>query len=179
MTESSHILYTIGHGARKAEDFLALLKQYGIRYLADVRSKPYSRFHPQFSQAALRKFLEENGIRYVFMGDELGGRPSDPSCYDDKGNIDYNCIRTKEYYRNGISRLRAALEKDLRLAIMCSERDPAMCHRTRLVAETMAHEGFKILHIDEKGGMKDHAEVMETIRRKNSSSGNSSELPFG
>ncbi len=71
-------IYTIGHGARKAEDFLALLKRYGIEYLVDVRFQPFSRYHPQFSQQNLKSFLEENGIRYVFMGDTLAGDPKIP-----------------------------------------------------------------------------------------------------
>ncbi|MFL5743227.1 MAG: DUF488 family protein [Niastella sp.] len=73
-------IYTIGHGSRSADDFLTLLKEYGIEYLIDARSIPYSKFHPQFSKDALKTFLEQNGVRYVFMGDEIGGRPIDASC---------------------------------------------------------------------------------------------------
>lgn len=70
-----HVLYTIGHGSRKAEDFIDLLHKYGVMYLIDVRTYPHSRFHPQFSRAALQSLLEAHGIRYVFMGDLLGGKP--------------------------------------------------------------------------------------------------------
>jgi uncharacterized protein (DUF488 family) len=91
-------LYSIGHGSRKSKDFLALLKKFGIEYLIDVRSQPYSRFHPQFRQNELKHFLEQNGIRYVFMGDELGGRPKDPSCYDNEGKVDYEVMKTKRLF---------------------------------------------------------------------------------
>jgi uncharacterized protein (DUF488 family) len=92
-------LYTIGHGNRKAPDFLALLKEYGIKYLVDVRSIPHSRFHPQFNRNALESFLSQHDIRYVFMGDELGGRPKDVSCYDMEGKIDYDRLKTKDFFK--------------------------------------------------------------------------------
>jgi len=31
-------IYTIGHGKRERDEFLALLEEYGIDYLVDVRS---------------------------------------------------------------------------------------------------------------------------------------------
>ena len=76
-------LYTIGHGARKEEEFLALLQQYDISFLVDVRSSPYSKFNPHFNQINLEHLLEEHNIKYVFMGDSLGGRPNDDNCYND------------------------------------------------------------------------------------------------
>ena len=82
-------LYTIGYGNRKPNEFLTLLKNFGTEYLIDVRSQPYSKFNPQFNQHDLKFFLERNGIKYVFMGDSIGGRPKDTSCYDDEGKVDY------------------------------------------------------------------------------------------
>jgi len=87
-------VYTIGHGARKIGELIQPLKDHGIKYLLDVRSQPYSRFHPQFRLDALQCSLEENGIHYVFMGDLLGGRPSDPGCYNEAGKIDYERVKT-------------------------------------------------------------------------------------
>jgi uncharacterized protein (DUF488 family) len=87
-------LYSIGHGNRKPEDFLTLLKDFGIEYLIDIRSQPYSKFNPQFNQNDLKFFLERNGIIYVFMGDTIGGRPTDTSCYDKEGKVDYYTKRS-------------------------------------------------------------------------------------
>jgi uncharacterized protein (DUF488 family) len=144
-------LYSIGHGSRKAEDFLALLQQYGITYLADVRSKPYSRFHPQFNKNKLDEMLASYGIKYVFMGDELGGRPDDPSCYNSEGKIDFNRLKEKEFYQKGIERLKTAYMKGLPIAVMCSERDPCMCHRTKLIGQTLGEQNIELMHIDDKG----------------------------
>ena len=149
------MLYTIGHGARKADDFLVLLKENGIDYLIDVRSQPYSRFHPQFSRNALKDFLEQYDIRYVFMGDQLGGRPQDPACYTN-GRIDYEKVKQQDFYRAGIERLKTAAAKGLKAAIMCSERRPEDCHRMKLVAETLTEEGVEVVHIDEKGELRAH-----------------------
>ncbi|THU36002.1 DUF488 domain-containing protein [Niastella caeni] len=158
-------LYTIGHGSRKSDDFLALLKEYDIEYLADVRSKPYSRFHPQFNQNALKLFLEQQGIRYVFMGDELGGRPADASCYDKEGKIDYEIVKTKDFFKRGIERLKTAYNKDVNLAIMCSERNPCECHRTRLIGMVLDNDNIILHHIDEHGKIKDHASVVREINK--------------
>ena len=148
-------LYSIGHGSRKADDFLALLQEYGITYLVDVRSKPFSRFHPQFNKKKLEDFLAGYRITYVFMGDELGGRPEDPSCYNSDGKVDFNKVKEKDFFKEGISRLKTAYHKQVPLAIMCSERDPAMCHRSRLIGEVLTKEGIELAHIDENGKIKD------------------------
>lgn len=74
-------IYTIGYGNRALADFLALLQRYEIRYLVDIRSQPYSRFHPDYSKAALEGAIKQQGLRYVFMGEALGGRPQDTTCY--------------------------------------------------------------------------------------------------
>ncbi len=153
-------LYTIGHGTRKAEEFLSLLKQYDVRYLLDVRSRPYSRFNPQYNQKQLKSFLEQNGITYVFMGDTLGGRPDDPTCYNIEGKIDYRLLKEKDYFQAGIERVKTAHDKDLNIALMCSEKIPSECHRSRLIGEVLFRQGIQVHHIDDKGGIKDQPTVM-------------------
>ena len=153
-------LYTIGHGTRKADEFLHLLQQYHIRYLLDVRSRPYSRFNPQYNQKQLQQFLADNNITYVFMGDTLGGRPDDKSCYDIEGKIDYRLLKEKDYFKTGIERVKTALEKDLDVAIMCSERKPSECHRSRLIGEVLFKDGIILNHIDDKGQLQYQPTVM-------------------
>jgi hypothetical protein len=72
------VIYTIGHSTHTWEDFLKLLATLNIEVVADVRSKPYSRFNPQFNRETLASGLEEAGKRYLFLGKELGGKPEDP-----------------------------------------------------------------------------------------------------
>lgn len=160
-----HPLYTIGHGNRPAKELLRLLQKYNIRYLVDVRSVPYSRFNPQYNRNSLHDFLEQNHIQYVFMGDELGGRPKDPSCYDEQGHIDYSRVIQKDFFMRGIERLKTASQKNLALAFMCSESDPAQCHRTRMIGTVLDAEGIPLKHIDKTGGIKDQPTVMDEINK--------------
>jgi len=162
---STKPIYTIGHGSRRSEELLELLKKYNIAYLIDVRSQPYSKFHPQFSKNNLQHFVEENNIRYVFMGDLLGGRPTNPDCYRN-GKVDYDILKTKDFFRTGIERLKTAYEQDLSVAIMCSERNPAECHRTKLIGRVLTEENIPVRHITEKGTLKSQAEVMSEINTK-------------
>ncbi|MCO5183563.1 MAG: DUF488 domain-containing protein [Anaerolineae bacterium] len=76
-------IYTIGYGSRAIDDLIAVLHQHDIAYLIDVRSAPYSRYKPEFSKNELDTTLRAVGIRYLFLGRSLGGRPDDPDCYSD------------------------------------------------------------------------------------------------
>jgi uncharacterized protein (DUF488 family) len=158
-------LYTIGHGNRKPEEFLALLKDFGIEYLIDVRSQPYSKFNPQFNQKDLKFFLERNGIKYVFMGDTIGGRPKDTSCYDNEGRVDYEALKTKEFFLKGIERLKTAYNKDINVVIMCSESKPCECHRSKLIGKVLFTDNIIIKHIDEKGKLKDQSTVINELNK--------------
>lgn len=158
-------LYTIGHGNRKPEDFLALLKDFGIEYLIDVRSQPYSKFNPQYNQNDLKFFLERNGIKYVFMGDNIGGRPKDTSCYDNEGKVDYEAVKTKEFFINGIERLKTAYNKDINVVIMCSESKPCECHRSKLIGRVLNTDNIILKHIDENGKVKDQATVINELNK--------------
>jgi len=158
-------LYTIGHGNRKPDEFLALLKNFGIEYLIDVRSQPYSKFNPQFNQNDLKFFLERNGIKYVFMGDSIGGRPKDTSCYDDDGKVDYGVVKTKDFFIQGIDRLKTAYNKDINVVIMCSESNPCECHRSKLIGRVLNLENIVLKHIDEKGKLKDQVSVINELNK--------------
>ncbi len=142
-------LYTIGYGAREIEDLISTLKSFEIAFLIDIRSKPYSRYKPDFSKQTLAAHLKKNGIRYLFMGDSLGGLPSDLDCYTN-GKVDYEKVCKKPFYLEGIGRLREAYKKNLRVALMCSEGKPEMCHRSKLIGKSLTEENINIIHIDEK-----------------------------
>ena len=107
---SDTAVYTIGYGARSIEEFIRALRANGITYLIDVRSRPYSRYKPEFSQEALDSQLQAHQIRYVFMGDTLGGQPDDPDCYTD-GKVDYEKCHQEPFFLAGIGRLRRAWEQ--------------------------------------------------------------------
>jgi hypothetical protein len=157
-------LMTFGYGARSCGEMLALLARYGIGYVIDVRSVPWSRYRPEFSQDQLAASLRAYDVRYVFMGDELGGRPEDPACYDDEGRVDYRACAQQPAFRAGIGRLRDAWVSGHSVALMCSEGRPEDCHRTKLVSAALVETGVDVRHIDEQGELRTHDEVLDRLR---------------
>jgi uncharacterized protein (DUF488 family) len=141
-------IYTIGYGNRSIEDFVEVLQQYNIAYLIDVRSAPYSRYKPEFIKENLADELHRHGIRYVFMGDTLGGRPDNEDCYVD-GMVDYEKVKATLRYAGGIQRLQTAFAQGHCVALMCSEGKPEQCHRSKLIGTTLTERDIPIIHIDE------------------------------
>ncbi|GAC1566342.1 MAG: DUF488 domain-containing protein [Ktedonobacteraceae bacterium] len=152
-------IYTIGYGNRPIGDFIKLLQKYDIKFLVDLRSQPYSRYNRDFQKDALEHHLKRHQIRYIFMGDTLGGRPEDSSCYTDDGRVDYTILREKDFYQRSISRLYAAWEKQLPIVLMCSEMKPQECHRGKLIGNTLVEQGMDVTHIDESGNIKTQGEI--------------------
>jgi uncharacterized protein (DUF488 family) len=143
-------LYSVGHSNHSAEVFLNLVQRHGIQAVADVRSQPYSRYATHFSKDALGVILERAGIRYVFLGTELGGRPDGEEFYDDEGHVLYGIRAESDEFLTGIERLEAGASR-LRIAIMCSEEDPLHCHRRLLVARVLEARGAETRHIRRDG----------------------------
>lgn len=156
-------ILTIGYGNRAIDGFLDELAAAGVEYLVDVRSAPYSRFKPDFSRRRLAAALEARGIRYVLMGDSLGGRPDDAECYDETGRADYARMRLRPAFREGIARLEAGHSSGHRIALMCAEAAPQDCHRTRLVGEELVALAIPVAHIDQHGQPRSHAVVMQLV----------------
>jgi uncharacterized protein (DUF488 family) len=143
--DPARTVYTIGHSNHEVDAFIALLRGAGVTAVADVRSVPYSRRHPQFGKDALSASLEAAGIAYVFLGDRLGARPKDRGCYRG-GRADYRLIAETEAFRDGLRRVDEGAER-YRIALMCAEREPLDCHRTVLVARHLQRRGMRVVHI--------------------------------
>ncbi|MBN1666822.1 MAG: DUF488 domain-containing protein [Anaerolineales bacterium] len=152
-------IFTIGYGKREIADLLAVLQSNQIDYLIDVRSSPYSSYKPEFSQNALQAYLEAQGIRYVFMGDLLGGQPDDRECYID-GKVDYARLAQQPNYRAGVERLHKASREGRHVVLMCSEGKPENCHRSKLIGQTLSADGIEVLHIDEHDALISQQEVL-------------------
>lgn len=159
MTEpqSEARLFTIGHFSHPLDYFLTLLQSQGITAVADVRSSPFSRFNPQYNRDALAKTLEATGIRYVFLGLELGARRAEPECYEG-GKARYELIAQAPLFRAGLDRVRRGIEL-FRVALLCAEKDPVTCHRTILVCRHLRGDVGPIHHVLEDGGVETHADA--------------------
>jgi hypothetical protein len=118
--------------------------------------------------------LKTAGIEYRFAGNVLGGRPTDPTCYKngelpgDKANfldlVDYDEVVKRDWYRAGIARL-MEMAVNARTAIMCSEEDPARCHRHHLIAQSLLDAGVSVEHV-RKDGRVEPAERLPPQQRQ-------------
>lgn len=75
MIEKTKRLYTIGHSNLTFEQFVSLLKEFGIDLVVDIRRYPSSRKFPHFNRPALCESLAVVGIDYLWL-EALGGRRS-------------------------------------------------------------------------------------------------------
>jgi uncharacterized protein (DUF488 family) len=161
-TDIAQPIYTVGYGARTLDALVETLQTHRITTVVDVRSAPYSRFKPEFSKDALERALKQHGLRYVYLGDALGGRPADPDCYVDD-RVDYERVKQKDSYRSGIERLRAAWQRGMRFVILCSEGKPEQCHRSKLIGESLTALAIPVAHIDENDQLRSQVEILERL----------------
>jgi len=137
---------TIGHSNHSIEVWLALVRQHGIEVVVDTRSSPYSKYAFQFDREQIQRSLEELGVRYLFLGEELGGRPANPAYYDATGRVVYSLLRKDSAFQAAIVRLEKGMER-FRIALLCGEEDPAHCHRRLLIGRVLQERGHEMTHI--------------------------------
>jgi uncharacterized protein (DUF488 family) len=150
-------LFTIGHSNLSEEDFICHLKRHDITALGDVRSHPYSRYLPHFCRDYLKFLLRQNNIQYVFLGDQLGARPSDQDCYVE-GKAVYEKIANTVAFQQGLERVAIGSEKH-RIALMCAEKDPITCHRAILICQYLRDFDLDIHHILSNGELESHSQL--------------------
>ena len=170
-------LYTIGHSNHRLEEFIQLLEDNGIMCVVDVRTTPASRYNPQFNRDNLEQILPEHNIEYAFAGKFLGGRPSDPGCYkkrvlpgentDYLHEVDYPEVMRREWFIKGVQRLLEMADTQT-TAIMCSEEDPAHCHRHHLIARYLMRDfpEITVRHIRGDGMVFGAASLRGTVEDK-------------
>lgn len=156
-------VFTTGHSNLELAKFVALLKQHAIQAVADVRSSPYSQYNPQFNREPLLRVLQEQGISYVFLGEELGARRSERECYLN-GRADYELITHTPAFKRGIERVVQGAAK-MRVALMCAEKDPVDCHRCILVSPQLRQLGLAVSHILTDGTLESHEQTEKRLLR--------------
>ena len=161
-------LFTIGHSTHTTKHFIALLQKHSVQVVCDVRSQPYSKYNSQFNKENVEKNLKQYGIAYLFLGMELGGRSEDPSYYAN-GKLQYKLLSKSSLFQKGLKRLIEGVENH-NIALMCSESDPLMCHRTILVCRELCEKvSFfenHILHILPDASIQTHKEIERNLLEK-------------
>jgi uncharacterized protein (DUF488 family) len=161
VTESGIKVLTIGHSTMSIEAFLTNLQRVGVTAIADVRTSPFSRRFPHFSKDELRATLKEQGIKYVFLGKELGGRPRSERLYCD-GVADYEKMAVEPSFVNGLERVITG-SKEHTIALMCSEHNPLDCHRCLLVGRALVGRNVILDHILYSGQVVGQSNVEERL----------------
>lgn len=179
MSEGKLEIFTIGHSNRKRREFLRLVRSHEIDVVADVRSVPRSGFAPLFDRERLEASLRRLRTRYVFLGEELGGRPRDAGLYREvpkkKGArqgravrrvVDYEKVAESEAFRRGLERVVEGARRGHRIALLCVERDPLDCHRALLVGEALHERGVRVVHIIKWGEDEEHERTRSRAARE-------------
>ena len=151
-------IYTIGHSTRSIEEFLRILRAFGVQQLVDIRTVPRSRRNPQYEQGALERFLADCQIGYTHLK-ALGGLRHPRK---DSANTGWQ----NEYFRGYAdymqsNEFRAAVEELIALAgerataIMCAEAVPWRCHRS-LVGDALLVRGIEVQDIMGESSARPH-----------------------
>ncbi|MBX9879956.1 MAG: DUF488 domain-containing protein [Candidatus Obscuribacterales bacterium] len=151
-------VFTIGHSNQSIESFIDQLAKFKIEAIADVRSSPYSKYTPHFSKDNLKLSLQTAGLKYVFLGRELGGMPKDESFYDEDGHVLYWKIAESEAFKTAIERLSKG-STTFTIALLCGEEDPSGCHRRLLVAKVLQDNGIDVGHIRGNGSVHSESDL--------------------
>jgi uncharacterized protein (DUF488 family) len=158
-------LFTIGHGNLDIEPFLELLKANDVRWVADVRSAPYSRMFPWFNKNELAQALDDAGIKYLFLGEKLGGKPREGEADGEwvQGKLNPGLVSQLSHtprWAEGLAYLAGvvtSLDEDNETGcLMCSEKDPNNCHRSLIAFDLQAVvPGLSVLHLDHDATLRD------------------------
>jgi uncharacterized protein (DUF488 family) len=151
---SQPTIYTIGHSNHPIDKFIDRLRTHEIECLVDVRSAPYSRFSPHFRKQSLEVHLWDAGIRYVYLGDELGGWPGESQGNRKAALSDYERMAQEPSYEAGLQEL-LEIAGTRRTVIMCSEENPTHCHRNLLIADSLLRRQLaEVQHIRGDGRLE-------------------------
>lgn len=129
-TMTEQVLFTIGYEGKSIEAFINVLIKNDIRLLCDVRKNPLSRKFG-FSKGKLMHINETVGIKYVHIPD-LGIESDKRSALEtteDYQRLFNNYAKTLPNRTLFLEYVYTLLQSNTRIALMCYEQEPEMCHR--------------------------------------------------
>lgn len=155
-------IWTLGHGQRSFDEYAEMLTDHDIEHIVDVRSKPVSRFKPHFNRDRLRAALTEVEFAYSYLGDKLGGMPSDDSYYDAAGHTLYAPLSREPWFIEAIDEIER-LAATHNVAMTCLEEEPERCHRHLLLGKALTDRGIDIQHIRHAGYLESQQELDQRL----------------
>jgi uncharacterized protein (DUF488 family) len=129
-------LFTIGYEQAKPAAVLGELKRMKVDLLVDTRAVAASR-RPGFSKRQLAASLDEIGIPYLHL--QKLGTPAEGRAAARAGDLDTlwriydKHIKTPEA-QDALGELIGLIKSGKRVCLLCYERDPTECHRSRIAA---------------------------------------------
>jgi uncharacterized protein (DUF488 family) len=141
-------VYTVGYEGLMVDGLMDRLLRAGVERLIDVRCNPVARRYG-FHKSTLERVSANLGIEYVHMPDL--GVPSDRR--RDLGDPK-SYAKLFEWYASELRKCKQtavaqaiALVKSKPSALMCTEADPARCHRTRLAEYIAALTNLPVMEL--------------------------------
>lgn len=158
--------FTIGHSNYTMDFLIQQLISNNINCVVDVRSVPYSKYVPHFNIDCLEEKFAEYNISYIYMGDLIGARYSDPNLLYQDGKVNFNKVRVTKRFIEGIEKLKQLHERNSIITLLCSEKDPFDCHRFVLISHELMKNGINVNHILEDGTQITNNELEERLLTK-------------
>ncbi|MHB1484474.1 MAG: DUF488 domain-containing protein [Saccharofermentanales bacterium] len=145
--KKEQVLFTIGYEGKSIEAFMNTLIKNDIRLLCDVRKNPLSRKFG-FSKNKLEHITKIIGIKYIHIPD-LGIESDKRSSL--KTAEDYQYLfkayeKTLPNNKQQLEWLYSLLCDNVRISLMCYEKDSGMCHR-HVIRDYLTNT-YKIRYID-------------------------------
>ena len=158
MTPQAMKIYTIGHSTRSFDDFIAILRSFDIRAVADVRQFPRSRRYPHFNDDSLAQHLPGCGIAYLPFK-SLGGRrrtrrDSPNTGWRNESFRGYADFMMTEPFERALTELMDAA-RQRPTTTMCAEAVPWRCHRS-LISDAVLVRGWEVLDVMDEGKANPH-----------------------
>lgn len=168
----THPFYTIGHSTRPVEEFVELLTNVEITFVADVRTVPRSRTNPQYNRDLLPDALAAAQIEYEHIS-ALGGLRGKQADVPASTNAFWQNERFHNYadyamsgaFRSGLAQLLERGQSRV-CAIMCAEAVWWQCHR-RIIADYLLAAGEAVFHVLGPGKVEP-ARMTDAARRHSS-----------
>lgn len=140
-------IYTIGYTAfPDVIDFIDVLEKYGINFVIDVRSEPFSEYYKKYNKNNISLYLEKNNILYANFRREFGARQTQKKYFTD-GILDFEKFSLSEQFQSGFLRIKDILKQNYQIVLMCAEKYPETCHRNIMIAKFFYQNGYEIKNI--------------------------------
>jgi uncharacterized protein (DUF488 family) len=154
-------ILTAGYGNLGFDGFIERLRSNGVTHLVDVRAVPWSNYYIEFRREELPERMKPTGIRYIYMGDTLGGIKGSSALCKEPGTVEPAPLFDREELKLSIAKLMQAAEDSSRtICLMCGCLRAERCHRSWLLGEVLLANGVEVVHIADDGRPLGQEQVM-------------------